>query len=287
MPKVKQLRIATYNVQNLFLAGEGEPAKAPRALTHLARTIARTKADVLCLQEVGSLASLELLNARLKQPYPEVGLIPGNSNRSIHLGFLSRWPMRLRSHRELPLADVDGQPLLEYRSAADAQAKKALPLLIQRDFLQATVMCTDEPLQIFNVHLKSRTSRDWALLPSERVRLAEAQALSALIQNTLRGAPASRLVVVGDFNDTWHSDALTPIRALNLLDPLGQQLRAAGRNPSTYWPKRRNRIDFMLLAPSMCNLVGEAEIAVHEQAKIASDHYPVVQSLSLPTIGEQ
>lgn len=286
MLEVKRLRIATYNVQNLFLAGEGEPAKSSRALTHLARTIARTKADVLCLQEVGSLKSLELLNGRLKLPYPEVGLIPGNSNRSIHCGFLSRWPLQLRSHRELPLTDGDGQPLLEYRSATDAQAQKALPLLIQRDFVQATVMCSDEPLQILNVHLKSRTSRDWALLASDRVRFAEVQALSALIQKTLLEAPASRLVVVGDFNDTWHSDALTPIRALNLLDPLGQQLRAAGRNPSTYWPKRRNRIDFVLLAPSMCNLVGEAEIAVHEQAKIASDHYPVVQTLSLPATGD-
>lgn len=285
MPHPKRLRVATYNVQNLFLAGEGEPAKSPRALTHLARTIARAKADVLCLQEVGSLESLELLNARLKQPYPEVGLLPGNSNRSIHLGFLSRWPMQLRSHRELPLTDIDGQPLLEYRCAEDALVQKALPLLVQRDFLQATVMCSDEPLQLLNVHLKSRTSRDWALLASNAVRFSEAQALSALIQKVLRKAPTSRLIVAGDFNDTWHSDALTPIRELDLLDPLGQQLRAAGRNPSTYWPKRRNRIDFLLLAPSMSDHVGEAEIAVHEQAKIASDHYPVVQTLSLPTTG--
>lgn len=285
MHDVKRLRVATYNVQNLFLAGEGEPAKSTRALTHLARTIARINADVLCLQEVGSLESLELLNARLKQPYPEIGLLPGNSNRSIHLGFLSRCPMQLRSHRELPLTGVDGQPLLEYRSAADAQAQITHPLLIQRDFLQATVMCSDEPLQILNVHLKSRTSRDWALLASNAVRLAEVHALKSLIQKVLHAAPASRLIVAGDFNDTWHSDALTPIRELDLLDPLGQQLRAAGRNPSTYWPKRRNRIDFLLLAPSMSKHVVEAEIAVHEQAKIASDHYPVVQTLSLPNIG--
>lgn len=285
MPDVKRLRVATYNVQNLFLAGEGEPAKTPRALTHLARTIARTKADILCLQEVGSLTSLELLNARLKVPYPEIGLLPSNSNRSIHLGFLSRWPMELRSHRDLPLTDIAGRPLLEYRSAAEAQAQTALPLQIQRDFLQATVMCSAGPLEILNVHLKSRTSRDWALLGSNAVRLAEAQALSALVQQIVHTSPTSRLVVAGDFNDTWHSDALTPIRELDLLDPLGQQLRTAGRNPSTYWPKRRNRIDFLLLAPSLSNHVGEAEIAVHEQAKIASDHYPVVQTLNLPATG--
>lgn len=266
-------------MQNLFLAGEGEPAKSARALTHLARTLARIKADVVCLQEVGSQASLELLNARLKQPYPEVGLLPGNSNRSIHLGFLSRWPMQLRSHRELPLTGVEGQQLYEYRSAEDAAAQRELPLLIQRDILHATVICPGEPLQILNVHLKSRTSRDWALLASDVVRRAEAQALAQLIQQLLAAQPSCRLLVAGDFNDTWHSDALTPMRELELLDPLGQQLRAAGRNPSTYWPKRRNRIDFLLLSPSLSAVAGVAEIAVHEQARIASDHYPVVQTL--------
>lgn len=271
-------------MQNLFLAEEGEPAKSTRALTHLARTIARIKADVLCLQEVGSLTSLELLNARLKQPYPEVGLLPGNSNRSIHLGFLSRWPMQLTSHRERPLVDADGQPLFEYRNATDALAERALPLQIQRDILQATLTVAGAPLHILNVHLKSRTSRDWALLASDVVRRAEAQTLGSLINQLRHEAPSCRLIVAGDFNDTWHSDALTPIRELELLDPLGLQLRAAGRNPSTYWPKRRNRIDFLLLNPTMAAEAGAAEIAVHEQAKIGSDHYPVVQTLELSPV---
>ena len=116
------------------------------------------------------------------------------------------------------------------------------------------------------------------------MRRAEAQTLGALINQLRQEAPSCRLVVAGDFNDTWYSDALTPIRELELLDPLGLQLHAAGRNPSTYWPKRRNRIDFLLLNPTMAAEAGAAEIAVHEQAKIGSDHYPVVQTLDLRTV---
>lgn len=275
------MRIASYNVQNLFLTGEGEPAKPSRAVTHLARTIARVDADLLCLQEVGSKASLQQLNSSLKQPYPEVGLLPGNSNRSIHLGYLSRWPLTLSSHRELPLVGALGQPLLEYRNAEDAAANNARPLQLQRDILQAEVAVNGANITLLNVHLKSRTSRDWALLASDEVRFAEAQALAQLVARLIAAEPASYLMVAGDFNDTWHSNALTPIRELGLLDPLGDALRAAGRNPSTYWPKRRNRIDFLLCSENLAPYLGSAEIAVHEQAKIASDHYPVVQTLLL------
>ena len=102
-------RICTYNVENLFLADEG-PLKPHKAVRPLLRMIEQVGADLVVLQEVGSKTSLELLNSWLPNPYEFVDLMEGNSNRSIHLGVLSRVPIELTSHRDLKL-QADGEPL--------------------------------------------------------------------------------------------------------------------------------------------------------------------------------
>ena len=66
-------------------------------------------ADILAVQEVGSMASLTHLNNRLAKPYAESCVVEGNSNRAIHLGVLSRFPVRVTSHRERHLVDPDGE----------------------------------------------------------------------------------------------------------------------------------------------------------------------------------
>ncbi|MEM8768800.1 MAG: hypothetical protein AAGE43_15235, partial [Pseudomonadota bacterium] len=87
----------------------------------------------------------------------------------------------------------------------------------------------------------------------------------------------------GDLNDTRHSDALAPIFALPLADPMGEKLAATGRNPSTYWPKRRMRLDFLLLGGSAQRLYQQDSARIHtgNRAKRASDHYPVSLELDL------
>ena len=65
--------------------------------------------------------------------------------------------------------------------------------------------------------------------------------------------------------------------ALPLSDPMGEKLAATGRNPSTYWPKRRMRLDFLLLSAAAEGLyvADSARIHTGARAKRASDHYPV------------
>ena len=67
---------------NLFLAGEG-PTKPGKSLRPLARMIDQVAADVMLVQEVGSTASLQLLNQRLAKPYEYCAAVVGNSNRRI------------------------------------------------------------------------------------------------------------------------------------------------------------------------------------------------------------
>lgn len=291
------MRICTYNVRNLFLDdaananAEVEPVardpyytKSPAEFRSLVKTIGRVNADVLCLQEVSSLASLEKLNAELERPLPHVGFLPGNSNRGIQLAILSRYPLRLRSHAQLELTDAAGGPLAEYDSEADAAAERTVPLRFQRDLLLGEIDAGPlGQLAIFNTHLKSKTNRPWRLLAADTIRIAECQAISAIVENYLERHPNRATLLLGDFNDTRNSESLAHLFAMPFTDPLDDQLRRTGRNPSTYWPKRRMRIDHILVSPAAQAFVRKDSARIHSsrQAQKASDHYPVSLDLDL------
>ena len=231
---------------------------------------------MLCVQEVGSSGSLRLLNAALRVPYPTVEVASGNSLRDIHLGFLSRLPLELRPVGNEPLRDAEGQ-LLHDRLCAEQVAPQ--PLRARRGPAHAVVrLDADRALQLINVHLKSQSSGSFELLATQDVRRAEALQVGGLLARLPADANNLRMLA-GDLNDTWHADAIEPIRRTGLMDPLGERLRASGRNPSTYWPKRRCRFDYLLLDPLPGVRVVDASIAAGARAQRASDHYPVCVEL--------
>ncbi len=276
------MRIASYNVQNLFdetdAGANGGAVKTPAALKALSGTIEALRADVILLQEVGSHRVLNRVNDALKRPFPFTSVLPGNSDRGIHLGILSREPFELTSHRTLTLWDESGMALLEYASEADAAAERATPVRIQRDLMLAEVDLADQGvLALFNVHLKSKTNRPWRRLAADDIRAAEVREVAARIGEYLL-EHADRLVILGgDFNDLRSSAILRPIFDLPLSDPLGESLAASGSNPSTYWPKRRMRLDFLLLGETARDrMVGDsATIHASQRARRGSDHYPI------------
>ena len=282
------MRIASYNVQNLFTEPdaalqERAVAKPDKALKALAGTLDGLSADVVLLQEVGSTAALEQVNARLISPYPFSAVVESNSERGIHLATLSREPFELRSHRELSLHDDSGVQLLEYGSEAAAALQQATSIRIQRDLLRIELDLADQGvLTLFNVHLKSKTNRSWRRLAADDVRSAEARQIAGVVGDYLDEHPHRPVLLGGDFNDLRSSDSLQPIFALPLSDPMGEQLARTGRNPSTYWPKRRMRLDFLLLSEAAKRRMvpGSALIHADQRAKRASDHYPISVELS-------
>ena len=268
-----RLRVGSYNLQDLFLCGEAEPRKRAPALRALARSIDRIGCDLLCVQEVGSPQSLEQLNARLASPYAYTQFCQGNSARGIHLAFLSRVPLHPIAIAAQPLQDARGQILCD-RTAPDEETTQPLharrgPAVVQAD-------CAGRRLLAVNVHLKSHASAGYEQLATATVREAESTQVRQLVRRLVAEQPDTPLVLAGDFNDSWHADALAPIRALDLSDPLGERLRNSGRNPSTYWRKRRARIDHVLLhaQPGLLHASG-ADIHTGAEAQRASDHYPV------------
>ena len=176
-----RLKLATYNVRNLFLAREGEaPAMYPKPLREvrpLARMIDQIGADLLMLQEVGSYEALTVLNERLASPYPHVVCLPGNSTRSIHLGALSRLPLTAASHKDMPLVGASGSPILGYADEAASVRGALVPLGLQRDVLR--LEC--DALTAFVVHLKSQGNPPWQVAPAHEVRFAEAQLTARLV----------------------------------------------------------------------------------------------------------
>ena len=265
------IRVCTYNVKNLFLAGEGE-TKPPAEMRPLARMLDQVDADFIGLQEVGSRTSLEQLNERLRRPYPHLGFAAGNSTRSIGLGVLSREPVSVDSHAEQLLCDPQGGTLRQYLTEADAMADNPSPLRFQRDALLVQMGSGSHALAIVVVHLKSRTNRTWQLLSAEEMRAAEARRLADIVADNCKRFP---LILMGDLNDHWSADALAPLRELGLRDPVGEALQQQGRNPSTYWPRRRMRLDHILVMPDQRIQTNDPVIHASRMAQTASDHYPV------------
>lgn len=282
------MRIASYNVRDLFdeetAALSGGVAKPDKAIQALAGTLGTVAADVVLLQEVGSRQILTELNEMLAHPFPFVELLQGNSDRGIHLGIVSREPLELTSHQTLELVDETGDRLLEYRTEADALAGNAAPMRIQRDLMLAELQLADESvLALFNVHLKSKTNRAWRRLAADVVRAAEARLVARLVTGYLSVHPDRPLILGGDFNDLRSSEALQPIFSLPLGDPLGDALASNGRNPSTYWPKRKMRLDYLLLSDLAGQKLVSDSAVIHasQRAKRASDHYPISVDLVL------
>jgi len=120
------------------------------------------------------------------------------------------------------------------------------------------------------------------------VRTAECQILADIICNYQTQAPESPLLVMGDFNDNPTSSAfaaLDDLPAGTLFDPLMRELVPANPRLSTYWPKRRTRIDRILLNPvaKKSYQLGSVRLWGNKRAEVASDHFPLSIDLRLDT----
>ena len=279
------LRFATYNLKNLFLSRDGEASeiaypKPNKEVRPLARMIDQVNADVMVLQEVGSLEALERLNGRLQNPYPHLVCLPGNSRRSIHLGALSRLAVRASSHREADLTTPDGAALMGFADEAGAARDERVPLKLQRD-----VLCLElDTFTAFVVHLKSQGNAPWQETPAHEIRAAEARMAASIVAEYEAEHPGVPLLVAGDFNDVLSSDALAPIRDLRFYDVLGASFKDTGVRPSTYWPKRRMVIDLLLLSDAFAARYVTDSVTIHrsQMARTASDHYPVSLQVQFP-----
>lgn len=195
------LRIATFNVENLFARyrfKEGFQPTADDGFTindtafriHndeskkiTAKAIREVNADVLCLQEVESLPVLDRFNSfylgGMKYAYRAV--IDSFDPRAIDVAVLSRYPISaLRSHRE-------------------ERNKANTAFLFSRDCLEVDILIDGKTLTLYLNHFKSMMGgRD----ETRARRVAQAERVAAIVDARWeKSGYKGNFIVLGDFND--------------------------------------------------------------------------------------
>jgi len=280
------LRIATYNIRNLFdgvqnPGKEKETAKPQKELIALGESMHDINADVMGLQEVESKDTLAHFRDQYlaDMGYREVVLVEGNDTRGIDVALFSRYPITsVISHKDLRFP-VPGEPQ---------------PVGFSRDLLQVRIQGPNNyAFTVFVGHLKSHHGGAVADVRRE----AEARAAQKIIADFQQANPRENFILMGDFNDAPNAKPVQPlvnpqVSGLGLTDVIQQDL---GNGPEvyTYHPKQyRSRIDYLLLSRSMMNEYVPKSVRLYKPFKQgeqwqklyfynASDHIPVTVDLNI------
>jgi endonuclease/exonuclease/phosphatase family metal-dependent hydrolase len=142
----------------------------------------------------------------------------------------------------------------------------------QRGFTLAVIDVRGEALRFYNTHLHT-TAAD---------RLLQTASIAQAIDVAAEGPT----VVVGDFNARPTAPEMQPLLA-RFTDAWAKAGHRAGNNPDGLTSPASpggapaNRIDYVLASPSI--EVRAASVPVDPRTRLASDHYPIVVDLTLPT----
>jgi endonuclease/exonuclease/phosphatase family metal-dependent hydrolase len=273
------LTIATYNIENygpanrLTEAGYRKDYPKPEPEKKALRTVIRAlRADVLVLQEMGGQAYLDELRRDLKTEgvdYPHAAIATAvDADR--HLAVLSLRPLlRVTTHDDL---------VFPYFGAKEK---------VKRGLLEVMVATAAGEVTIFGVHLKSRFT-DRPDDPSSAIRRAgEATAVRDRVLKRFPVPGESRVVVLGDCNDSKSSRTVahllkrgerTVLELLPAADSRGEAWTHVYRREESY-----THVDHVLVSPGLRSAVqgGAARIYDGEGVRDASDHRPVAITLSL------
>ncbi|MEM9559643.1 MAG: endonuclease/exonuclease/phosphatase family protein [Planctomycetota bacterium] len=296
-PKAKAagaVRVATYNVENLFdahndpqLSGDNEDIDDEKPVDELravARAIRMLDADVLCLQEIESESALiEFRDTYLAgMGYEHVASIDAGTGRGIEQSVLSRFPITSATNRpQMALGGVHPE-LYGTRpnwNAGEPLAFRRSPLIVDVDV--PGVEGSAYSLTLVVVHHKSgRHAGYW--------REAEAKGVLGVLEELDHAQPERNLLVLGDFN-AQASDS--PVRTY--LDAGFADLGPTGGSAGVTHESGR-RIDLILGTPGVAEDVVEGSAFVlgtpARPAGVnwrdvptfpgyAADHYPVAIDL--------
>jgi len=267
--------VAAYNVLNLFddyddpyRSDEQTPAKPRAEMERLAESIRQLNADVIAMEEVENRDYLQrFVDVFLPEMgYGHVVLFEGNDTRGIDVALVSRIPVGVvESNRHVTFPGLDGSPRR-----------------FQRDVLEVTLEPADaKPLEVWVLHLKSNSGgREEA----EPIRVPEAQQIRRMLDEEFAGDPEARILVVGDFNDTWGTTTLKTIvgEGSGVLWSAGSDLQDSSivtYNKGEF----RSIIDFILCSPAMARqyVKGSCRVPQGSVETSGSDHNPIAAKFRL------
>ena len=270
----------------------------------LARSIQEMKPDILGLMEVGGSESLESFNQLFLDNHYYPSLIPGNSDRDIHLGYLvdKKLPYRFEhlTHRNRKLASELGKKeeylsrdIAELRLYPKNSASSTVPLLI-----------------LLTVHLKSKRS-DGVDFGGQKKRAAEFKLLlETYLHLEKRFENKVPILVMGDFNAVVHpqsgeaafNELFEKTTLVDILEILNYP--PSERATQTSFGHRTGvlaqQFDYIFIPKKWHSLVRPSSSGLylfrdkndqvikrpqssHERAQLPSDHYPLICDLDLPS----
>lgn len=308
--KPGSLRLATYNIENLFddkddpaLDGQNEDrdqTKPDDACKAAAATIAALDADIIALEEIESIDALKWFLAKYMpdSPFKYVASVDAGDERGIEQAVLSKFPVT--TIKNWPKADLEGkQPETVGRghNALAGQPMKAhrSPLMVEVEVPASVLGETDKKgdrgpyqLTLFVVHMKS--GRDFGFW-----REAESKKLLSLIAETSKDRPDRNIAVLGDFNATDDAASIAILKSGGLTDlsPTGKS--GPGKPDKTTISHASGRtIDHLMVNASLLKeIVPASEFVLGTPTRpegtdyrntptppgYASDHFPVVVDL--------
>jgi endonuclease/exonuclease/phosphatase family metal-dependent hydrolase len=296
------IRVASFNVENLFARYRFREGLEPGADTGFgindlafdlydenlkrvtAKAVKEVDADVICLQEVESIAVLERFNsaflASLK--YKNRILVDSHDPRFIDVAVLSRYPFtHINTHR-------------------DERNEKNTGWLFSRDCLEVDIDAGGKALSLYVNHFKSMMEgRD----KTRDRRLEQTQRVAEIVDGRWKESNyEGNFIVCGDFND--YEDAPTSLSPLLEHPAL---VNVTGRLPENErWTHfyagghEYRQLDYLLLSQSLASknpgkpaimrkgmpwraedYAGERFEEVGENDPKASDHAPLYMDIEL------
>lgn len=288
------IRLATYNVENLFdeiddpaLSGRNEDiddAKPAAELDAAAETIRRLDADVLALQEIESEAVIRWFRESYLADlgYEHLASVDAGDERGIEQAVLSRFP--ITSVENWPGRDLGGSHPPNWGDAENYNAGE--PIRFHRSPLRVVVEVpgagAEEPyeLTLYVVHAKSGR-------PGEYWRKAEAAGLAEIVAEQAASSPGANIAILGDFNAFLSDESVQTLVGAGFTDAMDDVSQGGPRFVSH---ESGRRIDHILVNPNLAAEVvpGSGFIlgtpALPEGMDwrdewrpegYASDHYPV------------
>jgi endonuclease/exonuclease/phosphatase family metal-dependent hydrolase len=262
-------RFIAYNVENWLtmdrfvnnksIKSAPKPDEEKKAVI---RILVANQPDVVGICEIGEASDL----AEIRESLKASGLnLPhshytGGTDPVRHLGLLSRYPI----HSTAKAVQ------LEYRMSGQTFG-------FNRGVLDATVNANGKSYRFLGVHLKSK--RDVEEGDQEQMRINEAHLLRKHVDAVFEADPQARLLVYGDFNDTYPSKAVKAITGsqdesrrlspIYLKDSRGEAWTHHWKNQDIY-----SRIDFVTVSRALRSEVDFKASRIIEDAgwDTASDH---------------
>lgn len=254
-----------------------------------ALSIAQTRSDILCLQEVDDLTALNAfeysyLFKMVGQGYKNKYLIDGNDSRGIDVSVMMRDTthsghaielMKLESNAHLTYQDLGIYDPVLAQVGIEANER-----VFKRDCLALDLLIGGRALTVFVTHFKSMGGARYGQDPKLStlpVRLAEAKAVRMIIEKKFgrEGAADAAWVICGDLNDyyekiaisgnEWDGYNFTPVQepdnCLNILKQDGFAVNLVERRPvldrwtlyHTRGPEERHlcQLDYIWASPAL------------------------------------